>query len=68
MARPGVTCLHRLIKEKFEKIFLSENTGPKALIIGMQHHLVDLYQVCSNYTPGARNGLAPGSNVLHKLI
>ena len=21
----------------------------------MQHHLVDLYQVCSNYDPGAKN-------------
>ena len=27
-------------------------------IFGMLHHLVDLYQVCLNYTPGAKNGLA----------
>ena len=25
--------------------------------IGMKHHLVNLYQVCSNYIPGAKNGL-----------
>ena len=24
------------------------------------YHLVDLYQVCSNYAPGAKNGPAPG--------
>ena len=29
------------------------------LILGMQHHLVDLYQVCSNYTHGAKNGPVP---------
>ena len=26
---------------------------PRALIFGMKHHLGDLYQVCSNYAPGA---------------
>ena len=35
-----------------KKIFLSETTRPRALIFGMKHHLVDLYQVCSNYIPG----------------
>ena len=39
--------------EKNEKIFLSETTRPKALVFGMKHHLVDLYQVCLNKTPGA---------------
>ena len=41
--------------ENYEN-FLSE----RALIFGMQHHLVDLYQVCSNYAPGAKNGPATG--------
>ena len=41
-------------------IFLSETTGPRALIFGMYHHLVDLYQVCSNKAPGVKNGPAPG--------
>ena len=41
-------------------IFLSDTTWPRALILGMYYHLVDLYQVCSNYTPGANNGPAPG--------
>ena len=48
----GVTGLHRLIKEKHEKI-LSETTRPRAFIFSVKHHLVDLYQVCSNYAPGA---------------
>ena len=34
------------------KNLMSETTGPKALIFGMKHHLVDFYQVCSNYRPG----------------
>ena len=52
--------LLRLIWGKHEKIFLSETLRPRALIFGMQHHLVDLYQVYSNYDPGAKNGSAPG--------
>ena len=38
----------------------SEITKPRALIFGMKHHLVNLEQVCSNYTPGAKHGPAPG--------
>ena len=38
---------------KYEKMFLSETTRPRALIFGFTHHLVDCYQVCSNYAPGA---------------
>ena len=30
----------------------------KALILCLYHHLVNLYQVCSNYTSGGQNGLA----------
>ena len=52
--------LHRLMLGKHGKIFLSETIRPRALIFGMQHHLVDLYQTCSNFTPGAKNGPAPG--------
>ena len=50
-----------LYREQHEKIFLSETTRPRFLIfvMYMQYHLVDLYQVCSNYSPGAKNG--PGS-------
>ena len=48
---------------KCEKNFLSETTRPRTLIFGIQHHLVDLYQVCSNYTPGAKNGPAPSNNL-----
>ena len=42
------------------KIFLSETTRPRALIFGMYYHLVDIYQVFSNYPHGAKNGPAPG--------
>ena len=54
---------HRLkiyFEMKTTKIFLSETTRPRAVIFGMKHHLVDLYQVCTNYAPGAKNGSAPG--------
>ena len=45
---------------KTETIFLSETIRSRAFIFGMLHHLVDLYQVCSKYAPGAKNGLAAG--------
>ena len=51
-----------------KKIFLAETTRPRALIFSMKYHLVDLNQVCSNYSPGAKNGPARGSHVLHRLI
>ena len=35
-----------LHKGKPDKFFLSETTRTKALLFGMQHHLVDHYQVC----------------------
>ena len=57
-----------LYREKHGKIFLSETIRLRALIFGMKHHLVDLYHVCSNYAPGAKNGTSPGSHVLHRLI
>ena len=42
------------------KNFLSETIRPRALIIGKLHHLVDFYQICSNYTPVTKNGPALG--------
>ena len=39
---------------------MSETTRHRALIFDMKHHLVNLYQVCSNYTPGAKNSPAGG--------
>ena len=45
-----------LYKEQHEEIFLSETTRPGALIFDMKYHLVNLYQVCSNHSPGAKNG------------
>ena len=40
----------------------SETIRPRALIFGMQHCLVDLYQVCSNGGPGVQNGPAAGGS------
>ena len=56
-----------LYRENHETIFLSEITRPRALIFGMKHHLVNLYEVCSYYIPGAKNGPVPGSHVLHSV-
>ena len=50
-----------LYREKHGKIILSETIRPRALIFGMYYHLVDLYQVCSNYTPGTKNGPTRGN-------
>ena len=33
----------------------------RALIFGMDHHLVDFYQVCSNYIPGPKMAHPRGS-------
>ena len=49
-----------LYREKYEKIFLYETTRPRAIIFGMLNLLVNRYQVCSNYIPGAKNGPASG--------
>ena len=57
-----------LYRENVKKIFLSETTRSKALIFGMEQHLVDLYQVCSDYSHGAKYGQPRGSHVLHGLI
>ena len=56
-----------LYREKHEQNFLSETTRHRALLFGMKHYLVNLYQVCSNYTPSAKNGPTPGSHALHGL-
>ena len=42
------------------KIFFSETRRHRALIFGMQHLLVDLYQDCSYDVPGVKTGPAPG--------
>ena len=66
MAPPqGSHVLHRLIKGKPWKIFLFETIRPRALIFNVKHYLEDLYQVCSNYTPVAKNCPPWGSQVVH---
>ena len=51
--------------DNFKKIFWPKTIMPRALIFGMKHQLVDLYQVCSNYTPGAKNGPAPRGHMFN---
>ena len=53
-----------LHSDKHEKIW-AETIRPRVLIIDMKHHLVDLYQLCSNYAPWAKNGPAPGWHMLY---
>ena len=53
-----------LYRKKHEKIFLSKTVRPRVLILGMKHHLMDLYQVCSNYAPWANNCPTTGVSCL----
>ena len=57
-----------LYRENMKKIFLSETTRPSWLIFGLWHHLVDLYQVCSNLPLGLKMGPPRGPHILHRLI
>ena len=45
--------------------FFFENGSRRALIFGMQHHLVDLYQVCLYDALGVKTGPAPGVTSLN---
>ena len=54
-----ISMSNRLIDFQDEKSS-SETTRPGVLIFGMYYHLVDLYQVCSNYAPGVKDNPAPG--------
>ena len=38
----------------YRENILSKSTRPRALILCLLHHLVNLYQVCSNYAPGGQ--------------
>ena len=49
----GPLILHRLILRKSLKIFLSEIGRPRILIFGIQLHLMDLNNECSNFRSGA---------------
>ena len=57
-----------LYGEKYEKIFLFETIRPRALIFGMQHHLVYLYQVVQIMPLGPIMAQPQGSHVLHRLL
>ena len=43
---------------KIFKFILSETTSHRALIFGMHRHLVNRYQIRSNFGIGAKNGPA----------
>ena len=59
---------HVYIGKNMEKIFLSETIRHRALVFGIQHHLANFYQVCSNYAPGAKMTTLLESHILHRLI
>ena len=61
---PGHMFCIDLYREKRQKIFLSETKRPRALIFGMKHHLVDIYQVCSDYAPWGQKWACPGGHML----
>ena len=63
---PGVMFYIGQYCEKHEKIFLSETIRLRALILGMKHHLVDPFQVCSNSALGTKNGLPKVSLVVEQ--
>ena len=50
----GATCFTQAYG-KHGKIFLYETTNHRALIFDMKYNLVDLYHICSSYTPEAKN-------------
>ena len=52
-------------RESVKKISLSETTRTRALVFGMQHHLVDHSQGSSNYVTGAKNWLRPGGYMFY---
>ena len=54
-----------LYREKHEKIFWSETTRLRAWTFGILYYLVDLYQVCSNVSPAAKNGPRPGGHMCY---
>ena len=50
-------------RRKTLNFFFSETRKCRALIFGMKHLLVDLYQDCSYDAPGVKTGLAPGVTI-----
>ena len=50
-------------RRKILKFFFSETRKCRALIFGMKHLLVDLYQDCSYDAPGIKTGLATGVTI-----
>ena len=50
-------------RRKTLKFFFSETRKCRALIFGMKHLLVDLYQDCSYDAPVVKTGLTPGVTI-----
>ena len=69
MASPGGHMFYiGLYKKHMKKSSCLKPYGLKLGYLVQWHHLVDLYQVCSNYAPEAKNGPSPASHDLHWLI
>ena len=63
----GVTSLKQEQRRKTLKFFFSETRKCRALIFGMKHLLVDLYQDCSYDAPGVKTGPAPRGGGLSQV-
>ena len=65
-----VCCISRSLglKIDFGNENLSETTRPRVLIFGMEHHRVDIYQLCLNYAAGQKMATPRVSPVLHRLL
>ena len=59
----GVTSSKQEQRRKILKFFFSKTRKCRALIFGMKHLLVDLYQDCSYDVPGVKTGPALGGGV-----
>lgn len=59
--------VHKIHKKIFQKIVFFKTTSPIYLVFGLWHYLVGLYQVCSNYLPGANTGPARGYKFLIEI-
>ena len=58
-------CVVRRVSSTIASNDISSETA-RTLIFGIQHCLVDFYQVCSNDGPGVPNGPAAGGSWVQK--
>ena len=57
-----------MCSKQFALNVFSETSSTRAWIFGMKHCLLNIYQVCSNGTPGVQNGPAAGGLVFENEL